>query len=420
MSLLNNTLKPMLALLAALLMLLAGCDQKPTTVAADPASKPAAKEDHAGEKDAHDEEGEHADEEAEHAEDIVRLTPEAQREFAIQTAIAGPGHLEQWTDLPGEIVLDADRVAHVVPRVAGIVRQVNASIGDTVRAGAVLAVIDSRELADAKAAYLASRERLTLAESNAARETRLWEKQITSEQEFLSARQAQAEARIELRSAQQKLIALGCSEADLARLPEMSGHTYTRYEIKAPTGGAVIEKHITLGESLKEDTEAFTLADLSRVWVDIQVYQKDLAAIRPGQPVVIVVGHGIPDTAATLAWVGPLVGEATRTALARVVLNNPDGVLRPGTFVTAKVATGSDEVPLVIPRAALQSFEGSEVVFIETEEGFVPTPVTLGRGNAAQVEVLAGLQPGQTYVSQGAFTLKAQLSKGAFGDGHNH
>jgi cobalt-zinc-cadmium efflux system membrane fusion protein len=131
-------------------------------------------------------------------------------------------------------------------------------------------------------------------------------------------------------------------------------------------------------------------------------------------------GHGIPAVEGTIAWVGPQVDEGTRTAKARLELSNPDGSLRPGLFVTARVAIGSSAAGIVVPKSALQTFENRTVLFVRTDEGFEPMPVEVGRQNGDAVEILTGLAAGQTYVSQGAFTLKAQLSKGAFGDGHNH
>jgi cobalt-zinc-cadmium efflux system membrane fusion protein len=154
--------------------------------------------------------------------------------------------------------------------------------------------------------------------------------------------------------------------------------------------------------------------------VNLNIYQKDLVSIRKGQTVRIEIGHGIPSADGKIAWVGPQVDEGTRTAKARIELSNPDGSLRPGLFVTAKVAVGGSPVGLVVPKSALQTFEGKTVVFVRTDEGFEPKPVELGRQNGTTVEILSGLTAGQTYAAEGSFTLKAQLSKGAFGDGHNH
>lgn len=383
---------------------------------------------HEKEKAGHDGHDDHAEKEGhdahaghdEQGEEVVRLTGDELKEFGITLAVAKAGSLDQYINLPGEFVLNADRMAHVVPRVAGIVRAVGVTVGDKVKVGDLMAVIESRELADAKAAFLAATEREALALGNFNREERLWAKKVTSEQEYLDSRQALAEARITKNSAAQQLHALGFSDSELKKISGHPDATYTRLEIRTPIAGTIIEKHITLGENVSADADVFTIADLSTVWVDINVYQKDLVYVGKGQTVVIEIGHGIPPVTGTIAWVSPQVDETTRTAKARMELANPDGDLRPGLFVTAKVAVGSASAGIVVPKSALQTFEERTVIFVRTDKGFEPKPVEVGQQNNATVEILSGLNIGQTYVSQGAFTLKAQLSKGAFGDGHNH
>jgi cobalt-zinc-cadmium efflux system membrane fusion protein len=367
------------------------------------------------------EHGEHDEEEEEsHSEEIVRLSDSEVLEFGVTLATAQGGTLNQNIELPGEIVLNADRIAHVVPRVSGIVWEVRATVGDQVNRGQLLAVLESRELADAKASYLAALERETLAQANFKREERLWGKKVTSEQEYLDARQALAEARIASKSREQQLLALGFTYDVLKELPGLQDATFTRFEIRAPLAGTIIEKHMTLGENVGAESDVFTIADLSTVWVNLNIYQKDLVSVRKGQTVRIEIGHGIRSAEGKIAWVGPQVDEGTRTAKARIELSNPDGNFRPGLFVTAKVAVGGFEAGLVVPKSALQTFERKTVVFVRTEEGFEPKTVERGRQNGKIVEILSGLTAGQTYAAEGSFTLKAQLSKGAFGDGHNH
>jgi len=353
-------------------------------------------------------------------EQVVRLSEAERKEFDIEVGTAGSGKLQMHITLPGEVVLNADRRAQVVPRVPGVVRQVHKTLGEPVRAGEVMVVLDSRELADLKSAYLAGKERVTLAEATFQREESLWKKNISPEQEYLEAKKALAEARIELRAAKHKLHALGFADPYLAQLPAHPDTTFMQYTVTAPFDGTVIEKNVALGEVLKDDASAFVVADLRSVWVDLRVYQKDLPSIRKGQPVVIAAGQGIPDARGTIAYIGPVVGEQTRTALARVVLPNPDGHWRPGVFVTGMVVVNDIDISVLVPKTALQTIDERPVVFVETDTGFQPQPVTLGRSNEARVEVTAGLTPGQRYVTSGAFTLKAQLAKSTFGDGHGH
>jgi cobalt-zinc-cadmium efflux system membrane fusion protein len=377
----------------------------------------------------HDENEVHGDHEepAEHLHDqeeenLVHLTDEAMKNIGVEITTAGPGKLKVDLRFPGEIRVNADRMANIAARLTGIVRNVKKNLGDTVKKGEVLAVIESRELADARAFFHAAHERVNLAQSNFSREERLWKKNISSEQEYLDAKRALAEARIELESAKQKLLALGFASNFLEDLPHDPNESLTEYEITAPFDGRVIKKDITLGEELKEDSVAFIIADLSTVWVDLSIYQKDLPFVREGQQVLISAGRDVPEAKGEISYLGPVVEEGTRTVLARVVLPNPEGHWRPGLFVTAGFVQEEINVPLLIPKSALQNLEGETCVFIHFPEGFKPQPVAVGRTNKAHAEIISGLKVGQRYVTKGAFDLKAKIVTSSLGGhaGHGH
>ena len=373
-----------------------------------------AEDAHSGEVDGH---AGHTDEAA-----ALRLTPEQRNRFGIVIRVAGPGNLQNEVSLPGEIVFNKDRVAHLVPRVAGIVREVTKTVGQHVAADEVLAVIDSRELAEAKAEYLAARERCALAQANFEREKALWEQEISAEREYLDARQALAESRIAQNSAEQKLHALGLSQIHLEEFRQHPDAGFTRYEIRAPFSGTILEKHITLGEALKNDADAFTIADTSSVWVNLTVYTKNLASVHAGQEVVLQVEHSGAQARGVVTMVTPFVEESTRSATARIVLDNSDGRWMPGTFVTGFIRISEDNLSVVVPRDAVQTIEGREVVFIEDQDGLEMAPVTLGRADRTHVEIVAGLEPGARYVADGAYQLKATAITSQLGShaGHGH
>ncbi len=354
-----------------------------------------------------------------HEEEAVELSDAELEEFGIELATAGPGPLGRGLEFPGEIVLNSDRLAHVVPRVPGIVREARVKVGERVGAGQLLAILESRELATARTAYLDALEREKLARADFHREERLWRKQVTSEQEYLKARQVLAAARIAVNGAAQHLRTLGCPETEIVDPSVVENTAFSRYRIRAPFAATVIEKHITSGENVAAYADLFTLADFSTVWVNIDIYQKDLVRIHPGQRVTVEAGHGIPPVAGEIAWISPRVDETTRTVRARIELANPDGILRPGLFVTARVAMEAGAA-VVVPGSALQTLADRSIIFVRDEDGFEPRPVVVGRKSADAVEIVSGLEPGQVYVSKGAFTLKAHLGKGQFGDGHNH
>lgn len=351
-------------------------------------------------------------------EKVVRLTDAELEEFDIEVREAGPGEMLLEKTYPGEIRINEDRYAHVTPRVPGVVRSVRASLGDDVRAGEVMAVLESRELADMKSNYLAAVERLHLAQSNYEREERLFEKKISSEQEYLEAKQTMAEAGIDVRSAEQKLRAIGFSEDYIKKLPEQAEASLTVYPLTAPFDGTVVEKHIVQGEALDADSEVFGVADLSTVWADLSIYQKDMGLIQEGQAAVIsAVGYR---ERGTISYLRPIVGEDTRTALARIILPNPHRRWKPGMFVEGRISVDRKEMPVVIPKSALQTIGDQKVVFIKTAEGFTPRPVEISEENSDQAAIAGGLTLGDIYVASGGFVLKSELLKGETSTGHAH
>lgn len=410
----NQLVKTIPVALAVLLLVGWGCGSGPSPEAS--VEEHANGDEHGLEHDDHDEHGdEHGD------EAVVRMDAAALARLGLQIAEAGPGDLEISVELPGEVQVNGDRMAHVGPRVGGVAREVLASLGDTVRTGQLLAVLESRDLADSKASYLAAGERNRLAEATFRREERLWREKVSSEQDYLDASNGLAEAGIELRAAEQKLHALGLGDDEVRQLGEEPDTTYTHYRITAPFDGEVIDRHITIGETISAETPVFTIADLSSVWIDLSVYQKDLASIEPGQQVQMRPANNGVKGDGTIEFVQPLLGEETRTALARITMPNKGRRWKPGMFVTASVVVDASQVAVRVPRTALIRMEdGDDVIFVETNDGFEPRPVTLGRRARDHVEVTSGLEPGERYVAAGGFSLKAELGKESFGDGHGH
>ena len=354
----------------------------------------------------------------------LTLSERDKSDAGIELATAGPGRLELHTRLLGEVRVNEERLAHVVPPVPGIVREVSVRIGDEVEAGQLLAVLASRELAEARAQYLGARGRRELAVIAYEREKELWEREILAEQDYLDAKQVLSEADIEFQAAEQTLHALGVSEDELDTLSgSHEAGALTRHELRAPISGTVIELHLVLGETVGEDSDVLAIADLSTVWVDLDVPQIDLGSVREGQGITISAsGIDIPDATAVVDFVSPVIDVETRTALARVEIPNADGHWRPGLFVTAYVSSEQLKVPVMISKGAVQSLEGETVVFVPRGDAFESVPVVLGRSNGTHVEIETGLGQGERYVAEGAFALKAEVVTSGLDShaGHGH
>lgn len=346
---------------------------------------------------------------------VVHLSDENIVKFGIEIESAGPGEFEMRRTVPGEIVINADRMAHIVPRVSGVVTDVKSRLGDLVVTGQVMASVESRELADAKASYLACIERFELAESICLREEKLWSEKISSEQEYLDAKKGLAEAKIAMRSAEQKLRALGFSQGYLDRLPSESADMFTVFNIRAPFDGTIIEKHIVMGEAVTAEENVFVLADLGTVWVDLQIQQSDIGIIEESQKVSIKDKTGMDAAYGEISYVDPVIDERTRTALARAILANPSGKLRPGTFINGDIFIAKHFAEVMVARNVLQSIDDKFCVFVKDEHGFEMRPVTIGYSNDEFVEILEGLSPGEAVVTKNTFRLKAELEKGENG-----
>lgn len=199
-----------------------------------------------------------------------------------------------------------------------------------------------------------------------------------------------------------------------------SNESLAPYALKSELSGVVIARHITRGEPVTRETQAFIVADLSEVWVDISVYQKDLARVQPGQDVEISAGHGREQARGVLSYVAPVLDEVTRTAIARVVLLNPSRRWRPGMFVTAAIAVEQVDARVVIPRGAIQVVEGRKVVFVEVDGAYEPRQVEAGATDERMVEIVSGLSVGDRYAASGAFTLKSELARDELSGGHSH
>lgn len=370
-----------------------------------------ASEGHGKHAHGHDHEGEDAHaEEGGHAEGQIILSAAQIAAAKIEISAAAHGGLALETIVPGRITTAADRMAQVVPKASGTVFEVRKNLGDRVEKGEVIALIESREMAETAAEYLAARRSAELAQTVYKREKGLWNKKITAEQDFQTAKNNWQEADIRLDLAKQKLHALGYDSGKIAA-------NNTRFhEMKSPIAGSVIVRELTLGEYVDTTRAGFTVADLSVVWAEVAISLADLSFVQEGQAANIQGDHKVQ--AGQIVFVSPAVDAETRTAKAIVTFDNADGTLKPGQFVSIAIATSAQQAGVVVPKSALQTIEGRSVVFVRTENGFEKHEVTTGREDSRNVEIVSGLDAGVPIATTGTFRLKAELGKSEAGHEH--
>jgi cobalt-zinc-cadmium efflux system membrane fusion protein len=345
---------------------------------------------------------------------LVKLSADEVKAAGIETGVVEAGTLVRRIIVPGTIVPDADRIAHVAVKLSGVVTEMRKRIGDAVANQELLAILESRELADAKSEYLAARLTSELQKDLYERDKILWERRVTSEQLLLKSRSAAAQANMKLDIARQKLFALGLTETEIAGLPNEPEALLRRQEVRSPIAGRVVERKGERGMAVGRDnleTELFVVADLDRVWVDLAISPVDLPAIREGQTVSITAQGNTQRVEGKIIFIGPMLDKDSRSARAVVEIANDGGIWRPGSFVTAAIAFAEQPMALVVPTNAILNMGAATVAFVRTPEGFQKRQVTLGQSDDRIVEVASGLHAGEAVAVTNTFLLKAELLK---------
>ncbi len=319
----------------------------------------------------------------------------------------------------GNLDYDANRMSPVSARVPGRVAEIRADLGQSLAKGQVLCLIDSPEVGEAQAGFLKASSEMNLKQKSYDRARMLLDAQAISQGEFLERQAAFDAAKSEFAMAENRLHLLGFGQDEVDSL-RGAGDREVRalFPIRAPISGRVVERKASPGLVVGAGEELFKVADLSSLWLNLHLPEKEVVRVRKGQSVsIIVAAYPKERFEGVLDHVGNVVELDSRMVLARVILPNPDWRLMPGMFVEAAVEVSSGRRVLSVPEAALQTMEGGPVVFVRKGTStFEARPVKAGEKSGERVEILAGLSAGEEIVTQGSLTLKAEALKASFGE----
>lgn len=336
--------------------------------------------------------------------DTVKLSADQIRTAGIEIVHPTVGGNGGAIELPATVEGNPQGTQIVSAAIAGRVVALNRNLGETVRRGETLAVIESREAASLKGEVEAARARLALAQSNYAREQRLYAERVSPEQDLIAARTAATEATIALRLARQQLSATGGG-----------GGSLNRVGIIAPIAGQVIGRNAMLGQTVAADAELFRVANLSTVSLSLSLSPADAGRVHPGAAVEVTAPGRT--TQARITFVSPALDPQTRLVPVVATIDNRAGQWRVGESVTAAIQlAGKDDTNIRVPLTAIQTIDGKSIVFVRTEDGFRATPVTLGAQSGETIVVVSGLTGREQVASANSFTLKSELGKSAGGD----
>jgi len=191
-----------------------------------------------------------------------------------------------------------------------------------------------------------------------------------------------------------------------------SNESLAPYNVISQMSGTVIQKNVNPGEVVAEEDLLYTVADLSTVWIDLNVHRQDFNRLKVGQEVLVKMDKESPAVKSRISYLSPIGAENTQTMLARIVVPNPTGLWRPGLYVDGQVTLETEEVPMAISENAIQILDGKEVVFVQEENDFEARTVEFGVRDGEWAEVLSGVGPGDVYCSGNSFIIKAEIGKG--------
>lgn len=358
----------------------------------------------------------HEDESEEHEElpSKVRLAPNVVAAARIRTAPVTLDALPATVDLTGEIAADPDKSARLAARVSGRVVAVHVKEGQRVKAGQVVAVIESAEVARVRAALASATARARSARLNATRLRALEAKALAAGQEAATAEAEAAALEAEVAAARQTLLAFG---PDVERAQGASA----RIAIRAPLAGFVLARDAVQGQAVDPEHVLVVIGDLDRAYFLARLFEKDLARVTVGAATEVRL-NAYPSEVfeGTVETIGRQLDPSARTVTARILVRNHGDLVKVGLFGNARVVTGPAAAPVrrvVVPLTAVTRLADKDVAFVLQPDGdFEVHPVTLGASAAGRVEILSGLREGEKVVVEGVFTLKSAVLKSTFGE----
>jgi cobalt-zinc-cadmium efflux system membrane fusion protein len=372
-----------------------------------PAAQGAKADAHAGEK-----KGEGKDEHAEGASELTLTSEEAER-AGIKVEAMKAQALGETVVVTATIFPDQDRLVRVSPRIDGRILSAPAKLGDKVRAGQILATLDSVEVGETHAAWTQAQAELRIAEADFKRAESLNAEEIIPRKDFLRAQADRDKAVAALRAASDRLRLLGGA-------PGAAGNSVSGFAVTAPFAGTVIEKKVTLGELATPSEPMFTVADLSRVWIQAALPEAALSKVRVGASAKVTV-PAYPGQTFTgkVGHIGAMLDKDTRTVAARIEVPNADGRLKPEMFATATIeAVGEKREAIALPDAAIVLLEGKPTIFVFEQGAYEAREVEPGERIAGRTVLKSGVKPGDQVVTEGAYALKARKLKSQLGHGH--
>lgn len=340
--------------------------------------------------------------------DRLKLSPAAVENAKLEVVRAGPARLDRVFQQAGEVVVDRRRMARVATPLGGLVAAVHVVEGETVEKGQLLITLESQDLADRKLAFVAAAQRLGPAQATYDRERKLFERKLTTKDDYLQKKAQAHEAGVALHQARQKLLVLGLDPKSLGAMGRQRASSLKELGLRAPLGGTVTQLSVVVGAAVSDTQSLGEIVDLSMLWGELRLTSGRIQGVAPGLEVEVAAdGTGLV-TKAKVEYVAQVADRATRSVVVRLAIPNPEGKVRPGMAITARFRVPGEEASITVPAGAVHEVEGRQVVFVRlSETEFEARQVKLGATDGDLVEVTRGLAAGAEVVAKNSLSLKA-------------
>jgi len=361
---------------------------------------------------------EHTEEHEEVHSDIITLSPESISQIKLRSIAVTLQAYSGTITIPAEVKTNQDNEAQIGSLIQGRVHQVFANVGDYVNAGQILMTVEGLEVGEIKADYLKARANYEYAKANYERQKKLFDEKIGSQKSLLESQSEFEKAAAEYRAEDKKIHSVGLSDEDVMKEKDGDEHTSGTLPIKSMINGVVVERNVVIGQLVDATTTAFKIINTGNVWIDGQIYEKDLGKINlNSKSVFVTASDRQTKVEGKIIYLGQTVDDKTRTILIRGEFKNPGNKLKPQMFGELQITLGSEAKAILLPEESIVREASESYLFVQTSDTtFERRDVTTGIISDNMVEIKDGIKEGEIVVTEGVFYLKSELKKDELGE----
>jgi len=351
---------------------------------------------------------------------IVNLSVESIRQIKLETGTVALQPYTLYLTIPAKVITNQDHEAQIGSLVEGRVHKVFVNVGDYVKAGQILMTVEGLDIGEIKAGFLIARAMLDYTRANYERQKKLFDEKIGSQKALLEGQSEYEKALAEYKAEDKRIHSVGLTDEEIINEKLSEEHTSGTLPIKSSINGIVVERNVVIGQLVDATINAFKVININSVWVDGQIYEKDLQKINQKTDVVFT-SSVYPDERfnGRVIYIGQTVDERTRTITVRGEFSNPKNKLKPQMFGELKIPVDSMAEAILIPDEAVVKETGEEYVFVQTSDTTTPGGgqafekrlVVTGIAVDSRIEIRKGLRKGEKVVIKGVFYLKSELKK---------